>query len=253
MAERPPRRFNMLDALVLIAATALGLVAIRLTWEEQSEVFQVEGDTSLARTLSTVEHGSGLVRLVEPGLVVWTLALLILRLRSPRPAWRRLMLQPGFIVEIVTVLMLVVALFRVVILCVLTRAVGFGWSKMLLFAFPIEVQSRPGMATWAVIRAWFLEPSSAVALGVLSVWLVLALGRRCRPERNWIDRAGRLMGVLWFLAAVSTQVSSLAMETWFQATYSVSAPTRSPEVLPPPPPEPKEFEMPPLPESIESY
>ncbi len=39
-------------------------------------------------------------------------------------------------------------------------------------------------------------------LVVAGSWLALILAGRWRPERNWLDRAGRTLGWFWILAAV---------------------------------------------------
>jgi hypothetical protein len=49
---------------------------------------------------------------------------------------------------------------------------------------------------------------TAVALAV--VWLILAASRRFRPEPSWIDRLGRVLGVLWITVAVCRGWSELA-------------------------------------------
>jgi hypothetical protein len=39
------------------------------------------------------------------------------------------------------------------------------------------------------------QAGGAVAAG----WAILALGRRWRPERSWIDRLGAALGAYWIL------------------------------------------------------
>ena len=64
---------------------------------------------------------------------------------------------------------------------------GIFWAKL-----------KPEDATEMLARYWRLtkeHPAPAVA----AAWLGLALSRRWRPEPGWIDRVGRLIGVLWLL------------------------------------------------------
>jgi hypothetical protein len=39
---------------------------------------------------------------------------------------------------------------------------------------------------------------------VAGAWLALALSGRWRPERDWLDRAGRVLGVCWIVAPFIT-------------------------------------------------
>jgi hypothetical protein len=43
----------------------------------------------------------------------------------------------------------------------------------------------------------FPAPSGIVPLTVLVAWVVLAVTRKWQAEASWIDRAGRLLGLLW--------------------------------------------------------
>lgn len=95
-----------------------------------------------------------------PLLTFWTFAVLLLRLRSPRPPYAEMLQQPGF----ATCLSAAVSLAGVI------------WLER-LFQLPI---------------------SAAVAGGVVAItWLLLALGRIGHPERSWIDRFGRTVAVGW--------------------------------------------------------
>jgi hypothetical protein len=41
---------------------------------------------------------------------------------------------------------------------------------------------------------------------VAAIWLLLVLSGRWRPERSWIDRLGRLLGVVWIAVAIAVSV-----------------------------------------------
>src|SRR4051794_6753460 len=89
--SKPPRRtFTLLDAMILVAATAIGLAVARYI-----------SDAPVA--LSEVEFGGGRIyawfrnamRWLTCIALMWSLFLLPIRLRQPRPTFRRLMRQPS--------------------------------------------------------------------------------------------------------------------------------------------------------------
>src|SRR4051794_10659016 len=95
------RRFHVTDCLLLIAATAVGLGVSRaitpaeLTLQRvlESASKPANGGWSL---LFLAEFSSELINVaVIPSLAAWTLGCLMLRLKKPRPSWRRFTRQPG--------------------------------------------------------------------------------------------------------------------------------------------------------------
>ena len=56
---------------------------------------------------------------------------------------------------------------------------------------------------WGVQMAAFSAPCGWT---VAAIWLVLVLSGRWRTERSWIDRLGRLLGVVWIAAAIAISV-----------------------------------------------
>jgi hypothetical protein len=223
------RRLTTFDAMVLVGATALGLVRLPEAWPEAWEVFRrvdlshFREDTFPGRnframpqtgrmdsigwmrvdffrpflhsqpsrmrfrkpdgSLSTYEEGLenfGKTRtnrrsggraagyaaageayvLAFPFLIVWTISLLILRLRQPRPEPALLWRQPGW--------------------CGCVAAVA-GVAT--------------GLAEEAVIE--WPAPTVVVPAAVVIAWLVLLLTRRWSAEASWIDRAGRCLGLAW--------------------------------------------------------
>jgi hypothetical protein len=166
MPTSPTRKFTLLDAMILIAATAAGLALVR----------------------STPPYGRKLSWNESPAIVVipvlflgcWTVALLAIHLRRPRPLLRHLGRRPGFIA--VSTASITVALFGCWVF-VLRKVQGEGRYS----GFWVD------MALIGVACTGF-----AVAGG----WLTLGLGGRCRPERTWIDRAGRAEGFSWLAIVV---------------------------------------------------
>jgi hypothetical protein len=53
----------------------------------------------------------------------------------------------------------------------------------------------------AFVTDVLIRSAYAASYAVLVTWALLALSRRGRPERSWIDRAGCVLGVTWMLTA----------------------------------------------------
>jgi hypothetical protein len=94
-----------------------------------------------------------------------TLAVIVMRLRRPRPDWRTLATQPGFVACIAGPL-----------------------------GFLIFLEASYLDAT--------IKPELAIAGTVAVAWVVLAVSRRWAAEPSWIDRLGRFLGVSWIVAAL---------------------------------------------------
>ncbi len=81
MTEPNCRPFRMSDAMILIAATALGLGEARSVFPE------------LGRSPWVVSVSEMVIAL----LPVWSITFVVLRLRDPKPAWEALRREPGFV------------------------------------------------------------------------------------------------------------------------------------------------------------
>jgi hypothetical protein len=111
-----------------------------------------------------------LPRYVALGMV----AMLMLRLRRPRPGLRRISRQPG--------------------------AVACAAGTAAVLAGVVIVVARhlfaDGNPLWLEAYDW--PPVEArVPAAVIAAWIALAVSRRWRSEPSWIDRAGRVLGAYW--------------------------------------------------------
>jgi len=184
------RRFNLGDALILMAALCVGLSGIRdrirtfpartSWWLDEYRRFR--DDLASVPPMSQEDYDFSVRSLVFyvadecqawliSSLVGLTVAQVLLRLRRPRPEWRTLVRQPGFV-------------------ACCAGSIGFcidrGWVPFLRF----ESIHFPFMTSLAVLLAW------SALLGL----------RRCRGERSWIDRLGRLAGAGWIVAGFWSQL-----------------------------------------------
>jgi hypothetical protein len=187
------RSFRMSDGLLLMLATGVGLLVAsdalgrNRYWIEEAWEGLQSPDAGWDGLWELREYG---YRIFRPILLAWTAAIVVLRLRRPRPSRRRLWRQPGF-----------VACFAV------TFALAFWWAGL---AVPIVLATAGELSQatepdrfreWIEYPAWAWDQHQteafdpALAIGVACL-ASRAVGRP-RPEPSWIDRAGRLMGAIW--------------------------------------------------------
>jgi hypothetical protein len=200
MHTRSVRKFNLLDAMVLVAATALGI-----TWGWRELKWQWLNDEAIdhwGRMRALRQSHPILIPLfvavesVEyalPALAAWTVSVFILALRNPRRPLRRLALSPGVSACAAGSLALILNVLDV---CAIRPALELarGEGKYLL-----------QWSIW-IDRLWFAlrestRRSDRVAFAVLGVWTCLLLAKRFRCEPTWIDRAGRAIGFAWIFLA----------------------------------------------------
>ena len=165
------RRFSLLDAMALIAATAVGLGLVRgyflglNTWRPQ--IFTT-WEPMVAMYYRVTGFG--------PLLAAWSLAIIGLQLIPPRLSFRHLARSPGFAASL---------------------ASGFG----IVFCFAINgverlvlwVRGRPVLPLDFAVNAM----AETVVIAIASAWISLAAGgrRRRRRGRDWRD--GLALAVAW--------------------------------------------------------
>ena len=179
------RRFRLLDAMALVGATALGLAWAR--WAYAGRLRPESG-----QVLWWLLRG-------PPTCLVaaWAPALLLLRLRRPRPRRGRLVQQPGLIACAAAVA---------------SMLLGLGGA----FAFLAVHTQPPRTATaYSVVAAWpeMIERTPEFVLGA---WVALGWAGRWSPERSWVDRAGRAAGLFW-VAGLALTVVAPALVALFPA------------------------------------
>ena len=202
--NRKPRRFGMGDLMILIAALGAALTGARSIW-----LGLVSEPLSWPPTPTRLM----LAILVSASATPLTLACLVFRIRQPRPPWRRVALQPGTTALIACSLIFAARMVEV--------GAGdnspaiSGWSKNVSMRFndygdPLTGNSGGGNRAietivvnefFTLTVAGFIYPCG-YAVG--AVWLVLAVSGRWRPEKSWIDRLGRGLGVVWIALSILT-------------------------------------------------
>lgn len=183
-SRSPCRPFGLDDALVLVAATGL---AFGLGRALQSDVEIVLNSPSLSATERRVAlaifHA---MPFVTPTLLSLAGALMLLRLRRPGPRRLALWRQPGFLAG--------AAVLGVI-----------GWRMTCLGCCSIAEFAREGVAgpsPWKVLPPlweYLFLFRSTFGVAVALVWLTAWAAGAWRPEPGWIDRSGRVLGVLWIV------------------------------------------------------
>jgi hypothetical protein len=162
------RRFSLLDAMLVIAATGVGITAIQ----------------AILRMMRRVQIGFGTYSiwfiLASPMVGMWCLALLLASLFRQRGQRRRLFRMPG-----VTASCTIWIVF-------LGSNWGWIWRKPGVLPRPDSV---------AVYMFWNLTTHWG-GLAILAVWITQAVAGCWRPAPVWIDQSGRLFGLFWVGAYV---------------------------------------------------
>jgi hypothetical protein len=159
------RTLTIFDAMTLVAVTAVEFAIARLCLLQ----IMPRSSPAFAVRLTAVYVALGLT-------------ITLVRLRRPRP--RRPGRLPG------TLACCAVALALVFILAEQASA----WFEPIPGPARFEPHYRAINLVFNLLRLDLYSPAVAGA------WLALALSGRWRPERDWLDQAGRALGVCWIVA-----------------------------------------------------
>jgi hypothetical protein len=173
------RKFTLVDAMVLIAATAVAFVPITLFYNSPDPP---EGhQNTWVSWMSFFTWGWELNLYSSAIVVAWSAALCLLCIRKPRPRLSRVWRQPG--VAACLAILIASAHFLIqnsLLACFYHFRVGYAWS---------EAMTKMGLE--ATCSAF----ANSIDMSVPIVWLVQMLSRTWRAESSWIGRTGRVLGV----------------------------------------------------------
>jgi hypothetical protein len=175
--ERETRRLTLFDLAVLIVAAALVMAALR--WLYPDILWQNVPSVMLHKLkhhgviFGLVAIGAELELLLLPAATILCFALLGLILKGPRPRlWRHVWSRPG---NLACLLVAVVTL------------TAYLAPKVAVWLRGGTVGSPPyATSEW---------PAALAGVVLIVGWTILGLTGRWRPERSWIDRAGRAIGL----------------------------------------------------------
>jgi hypothetical protein len=200
----PRRPFRLLDAMTLVAATAVGLGLARGMRDDLwSQTNMVVDDGSVGAVLLAAARWTVLG---SPLIMAWTVALLPLALPRPRPGLRRLPDRPGTTACGAATLALAIGAVNTVALLVvvwirqsLSRYGPDGIIKVLVQCLIHGIGIGLGMPGLAVTVAWATSAASG----------------HWQPGPDWLDRAGRCLGVVWIaLMDLAPWISLTLLGTW---------------------------------------
>ncbi len=204
----PRRRFNTIDAFILVAAIAVGLAGGK-AYLAQRIMDNMPLPITESNLLVLGAAGVWVSDVVGSGnalLSALTLALLVLRLRRPRPRLRIAIRQPG---TAACATALVVSLVKFSIALSFYATLHATSSLVLGEDFNLDDW---GVASWA---DEFNANASIAGEAVATIWIILALGRTCRFDGGWIDRLGCFLGVWWILNLSCECLSQMVANYYF--------------------------------------
>jgi hypothetical protein len=144
-------------------------------------------------TLEAIVTLSDVTVFLLPIVIPWTVLLVLLRMRSPRPPWRRIWRQPGMAACLAA---LFGCLWSVVVLMTLIASMELG-----VLPHPKKMITADLWAQKFLSDEVFMYAGLAVA----AAWLVQFLTGRWRKPVDWVDCLGRIVGVSWiFIGLVWT-------------------------------------------------
>lgn len=165
---RPTRRFALVDGMILVAATGVGVALLRPYLASFKRPNFVNSPSMRA-----IETTYGIWSTVA---ACWMLALLVIQSRRPRPPLGRLVRRPGHVA-----------------CCV--AAVALAWGA--LHGLVEYLCLKPGWASFYSFQQTWIAASVPIGPAVEGAWIVLALSGRWRNDPGWVDRLGRFLGSLW--------------------------------------------------------
>jgi hypothetical protein len=173
MTQRPLRRLTLADLAIVIAGTAGALLLLRMAQQAQVSSPVLFATTPIHRAYYST----------APFLLCGAVSLIIARLLRPRPSLRRVFWQPGTIA--CTVFLFWYAVYWAILVVTKWRLLKLGPQTTLNFT-PFDIRLTLSMS----LLGGFLLATS---------WATLAVSGRWRPEPSWIDRSGRVLGVVLIL------------------------------------------------------
>jgi hypothetical protein len=174
--EAPKRRFTLLDGLVLLAATAIGLGGCRAFLDEAQRVYDSPGFLTLPATFHIQSAASVLVALTV------ALPLLGLFRRAALP-FRRSARQPGFAAALAVCFFTAIKILEILRDPLMRRFPRIPWVE----------------AFSALIR----DLASYSGLLVAALWFVMLLGHRWRLRGDWVEAVARVVSVCWIAEYVA--------------------------------------------------
>jgi hypothetical protein len=174
--------------LILASATMAGVALAWSTWPDLASNPRQPWPGRLRASIGAYE-----IAVITPILSAWSMAVVSIRARAPRPRPWALAREPG------------------VAACLgATLAV----SASVLWAIAVEVGMSDPVAVGWRSRSVFRPIRDGAIYGVAGAWLAIAMAGRWAPSPGWIDRIGRVVAVLWIVAALARVIGFVVLDLW---------------------------------------
>lgn len=175
------RRFSLLDAMTIVAATAIALAWLQAYLRGISGYYRVP---QMPWRLQLILY----VPTAVPFATVFSVVGLIFCIRHPRAPIRQLRRQPGFLAG----------------LMVLISALAAISSVVLRNSLPVPRRGPAMSTTW---ESFVVEPVTPrfflTGAMVGAAWITLCLVGRWRSPHNWIERWSQTVGWFWVAFAAA--------------------------------------------------
>jgi hypothetical protein len=178
MSNNSPRKFTILDGMILVAA-----MAFAMTWTPQNiaevKIIQNSGPQS-PRKWAMI--GYYMIVSLGPCLTCLGLSGFACRLLGPKTPLRRLVNEPGMVVNLSVVFVFLFELF--------VGVIGVGLRELF-----VGSSQRPMTFFWVSMSSRMFGCAMPISVS----WSILVLTKRWRSRATWIDRLGIVTGVFWIL------------------------------------------------------
>jgi len=164
--------------MLLIAAVAIGIVGIR-NCDSQMRAMQIDRRNLVSWFV-----------LLSPWLMSLAVSLMAAGLLPPRSRLSELCRQLGFTACWVTTLVMAI-------------------DAVCMFAMNPDSLTNFDKLIRCFSYVYFWQTTGQVGFGVLIAWTTLAFAGCWRSEPSWIDRMGRVLGVVWIIAFVADRFAWL--------------------------------------------
>ncbi len=192
LPARIRRGFKLVDAMALTASFALAFMFwrhLRKAYDARTaSVYKLVPGKGLKPVLTYLLLGFDVA---APFLLAFSVALTLLRWVPPRDHTRRVVRQPGFVASAV--------------LSGTTAGIFFSWLLLYLpsiWKYLVEIfhdrvaDDLPSINIYDASFRTVLFMTLAGGVGVAVSWIGLAVTGGWEPESDWIERWGRVLGIL---------------------------------------------------------
>jgi hypothetical protein len=213
------RRFTIADGLLLVIALGLGFAMVRQWTDPRWSMYPpnfIFGSSTYSTTRKIHHAVSVGISWTIPFAMTLSAMLLVARILPPRPSRTEIASMPGTIACAAAVIAILLRSSQ--------EALSYLMEYFTLTTSPIHLPSPPfarriggpRVSVGEAIHNSLLEifpfmTSVGVGAAVVVAWLLLWYAKLWRSQRDWVDRAGRVLGVYWIVVPA---VMGLLSELW---------------------------------------